>query len=134
MTIFDKMGYMAGFMPMADVKAQHRCYEYLKTAQDKLAKQIAEVESQAKETVEPGTPHTDPALLLKNQSRQIESTLSLLEQSEGRYNWKKANMFWQYWDKNKETAVSVVEGETVRADKSYAIIKELEDGRYDTTA
>lgn len=135
MSFLDKVGYMAGVVPMADVKAQKRCYGYLEKARDQLTKQINDMEESSgseEPQSQPGTPSEDPTAMLKNQRRQIESTINVLELSEGRYNWKKAKMFWQYWDKSKDTAISTVEGH-LRSDKVYVLVKELEEGRFDTS-
>ncbi|ANB13161.1 hypothetical protein AWJ20_1443 [Sugiyamaella lignohabitans] len=131
MEFINKLGYKAGFVPMGDVNAQKRCYAYIGRAIDTIQTRINDLPPVENE---PGVPPgTDEASLLKNEIRVFQNTRDLVEASEGKYNWKKAHMFWEYWDKIKHDVVEVVEGRDSDTTLKKAKIDELEEGRYDPT-
>jgi hypothetical protein len=126
-----KLGSYAGIVPPADVAAQKRCYDYLKQATTEMQNKI-ELMAPTPEP-EPGVPGgDDPASLMSNQMKIINDIISLVENSQGRHNYKKARMFWEYWDKVRITAVRAVEedGQDINNAKMKDILEELEYGRH----
>uniref|UniRef100_A0A060SXG5 ARAD1A09284p n=1 Tax=Blastobotrys adeninivorans TaxID=409370 RepID=A0A060SXG5_BLAAD len=105
---------MMGMVALSDTAAQKRCYEYLKKAYE-----IADTKSKE---------DTEDAQLFKNQREIIGSTVRLLEPSAGSHFEKKTHMFWTYWDKVRESAVKIVEGQ-MPGDEVYNKLEELEHGR-----
>jgi hypothetical protein len=131
--IHDTLGVVPSF---TDIPAQHRCFEYLKEAFRKVGEEVDTAKAEQGDNPPPPPASEgpigseDPVIRLKNQKRVLQDMIGLLQPNTGSYRAKSADMFWQYWDKIKEDAVKVNEGQEITADIVLNKLNELEEGRY----
>lgn len=135
----EKIHNTLGVVPsFSDAPAQQRCFEYLKEAFRKVGEEVDEAKANQEDTPPPPPSDDgpigseDPVIRLKNQKRVLQDMIGLLQPNAGSFGAKSAGMFWQYWDKVREDAVRVNEGQDITRDKIFNKLDELEDGRYTT--
>lgn len=123
--------YNMGYVTRADVLAQARCFTYLDSA---LAQIQAELDAASSPDNADAHPHqTTPQEelnILDNQKTVLQSSRNLMASFKESYVLKKAEKFWEHWDKCKKVAFEMKEGMDKSKEEFEDRVNELEQGRY----
>lgn len=134
--VANKIGEVFGIPSLTDANAQNNCFEYLQNASEVAKQKIIDMGGDpdtpvdyTKASSDGKPPGEDEVSLLKNQRLIVDQILNLIETSAGSFAGAKSTKFWMYWDKVKQDAIRIMEGNDISQDLILNKLDELEVGR-----